>query len=99
MERIVGVGVLGMFEGPMAVECGRILEQELRVSLDMWSMLWGKAIIFVFWFWHDPWSGPIPLKDLYPDLFACAVSKEAWIFDLVVSNLEGGNRSWNLQFR
>ena len=49
-------------------------------------------------FWYDPWSGPIPLKDLYPDLFTCAVSKEAWIFDSVVSNLEGGNRSWNLHF-
>ena len=44
-------------------------------------------------FWYDPWSGPIPLKDLYLDLFACAVSKEAWIFDLVVSNLEGGNKA------
>ena len=50
-------------------------------------------------FLYDPWSGPIPLKDLYLDLFACAVSKEAWIYDLIVSNLEGGNRSWNLQFR
>ena len=48
MEWIVGAGVLGMFEGLMAVECGRILEQELRVSLDRWSMLWAKAIIFVF---------------------------------------------------
>ena len=48
MKLIVGVGVLGMFEGPMAVDCGRILEQELRVSLDRWSMLWGKAIVFVF---------------------------------------------------
>ena len=28
-------------------------------------------------FWYDPWSGPITLKDLYPDLFACAISKEA----------------------
>ena len=48
MEWIVGAGVLGMFEGLMVVECGRILEQELRVSLDRWSMLWAKAIIFVF---------------------------------------------------
>ena len=44
----MGVGVLGMFEGPMAMDCGRILEQELRVSLDRWSMLWRKAIIYVF---------------------------------------------------
>ena len=59
-------------------------------------MLWGKGHRIRFW--YDPWSGPIPLKDLYPDLFACSVSKGAWIFDLVVSHLEGGNRSWNLQF-
>ena len=49
-------------------------------------------------FWYEPWCGPIPLKDLYPDLFAHIFSKEAWISDLVVSNLEGGNRSWNLYF-
>ena len=24
-------------------------------------------------FWHDPWSGPISLKELYPELFACVV--------------------------
>ena len=59
-------------------------------------MLWGKGHRIRFW--YDPWSGPIPLKDLYPDLFARAISKGAWISDLVVSNLEGGNRSWNLQF-
>jgi len=48
MEWVVGFGVLGMFEGPMAVDYGRILEQEPRVSLDRWSMLWGKAIVFIF---------------------------------------------------
>lgn len=50
-------------------------------------------------FWYNPWSGPVPLKGLYSNLFAYSVSKEASIFDLVVSTLEGGNRSWNLQFR
>ena len=40
-------------------------------------------------FWYNPWRGLIPLKDLYPNLFACSVSKEAWISNLVVSNLEG----------
>ena len=24
-------------------------------------------------FLHDPWSGPISLKELYPKLFVCAV--------------------------
>ena len=50
-------------------------------------------------FWHDPWSGHIPLKNLFPDQYACSRSKEAWIFDLIVSTSEGGERSWNLQFR
>ena len=49
-------------------------------------------------FWHDPWCGPTPLKELFSSMYACSVSKEAWISDLVVSNLEGG-RSWNLLFR
>ena len=44
-------------------------------------------------FWHDPWSGSIPFKELFPTAFACSLSKEAWVSDLVVSALEGGNRS------
>ena len=43
-------------------------------------------------FWHGPWSGPIPLKDLYPDLFACCV-QEAYISNLVIYVFENGNRS------
>ncbi|XP_065636444.1 uncharacterized protein LOC136070428 [Quercus suber] len=35
-------------------------------------------------FWHDPLSGPIPLKELYLELFACAVNSfnewELWRF-------------------
>ena len=49
-------------------------------------------------FWHDPWSGHTPLKELFPLLFACSQSKEAWISNLIVSNSKGGSRSWNLQF-
>ena len=41
-------------------------------------------------FWHDPSSGPIPLKELFPAMFACSLSKEAWVFDLVVSTSVGG---------
>lgn len=47
-EWVVGAGVLGMFEGLMVVEFGRILEQEMRVSLNRWNTLWGKAIVFIF---------------------------------------------------
>ena len=31
-------------------------------------------------FWHDPWCGPIPLKELFPAMFACSLSKKAWVF-------------------
>ena len=44
-------------------------------------------------FCHDPWCGITPLKDLFPNLFTCPRSKEAWIFDLIVSASEGGSRS------
>ena len=36
------------------------------------------------------------MKELYPELFACAVDKEARIFDMVDIALDGGDRSWNL---
>ena len=32
-------------------------------------------------------------------MFACSLSKEAWVSDLVVSTSKGGSRSWNLLFR
>ena len=48
--------------------------------------------------WHGRWSGHAPLKDLFPDLFTCSLSKEAWISDLVVFASKGRSRSWNLQF-
>ena len=50
-------------------------------------------------FWHDPWSGPISLKELYPELFACVVDQEALISDMVIFALNGGGRSWNFLFR
>ena len=50
-------------------------------------------------FWHDPCSGPTPLKELYPELFACAVVQEALIFDMIVFALDGGGRSWNFHFQ
>ena len=37
------------------------------------------------------------LKDLYPDLFSYSVSKESWISNLVVSNLEGGNDAGDIR--
>ena len=50
-------------------------------------------------FWHDPWSGLSPLKELYPEMFVCAVVQEALIFYMVIFALDGGGRSWNFPFR
>ena len=41
-------------------------------------------------FCHDPWCGPTPLKKLFPSMYDCSISKEVWVSDLVVSNLERG---------
>ena len=49
-------------------------------------------------FWHDPWSGPIPLKELYPKLFVYAVVQQALISDMVIFALDGGGRSWTFLF-
>ena len=53
----------------------------------------------VFGFDKDPWSGPTPLKELYSELFPCAVVQEALIFDMIVFAPDGGGRSWNFHFQ
>ena len=44
-------------------------------------------------FWHDPWSSPTSLKELYPELFVSAMAQEALIFDLFFYAPDGGGRS------
>ena len=39
------------------------------------------------------------MKELYPELFVCAVVQEALIFYMVIFALDGGGRSWNFLFR
>ena len=50
-------------------------------------------------FQHAPCCVITPLKERFPYLFNCSLSKEAWIFYLIVSASEGGSRSQNIQFR
>ena len=50
-------------------------------------------------FLHDPWSGPIFLKELYSELFARAVVQKALIFDMFFFAPDGGGRRWNFLFR
>ena len=49
-------------------------------------------------FWHDPWSVPTSLKELYLELFVFAVVQEDLISDMILYALDGGGRSWNLLF-
>ena len=46
-------------------------------------MLYAAGDAFHIRIWHDPWSSPTPLKDLYPAMFAIAANKEAMIYDMV----------------
>ena len=45
-------------------------------------------------FWYNPWSGHPPLKDLYPNLFACSVLKMLgfliWLFLHQKGEVEAG---------
>ena len=34
-------------------------------------------------FWYEPWSSPISLKELHPELFVCVVVQEALISDMI----------------
>lgn len=49
----------------------------------------------MFQFWCDPWSGHLPLRELYPDLFACSVSKEVMVCVGFFSRW--GSSNWNLR--
>ena len=49
-------------------------------------------------FWHDKWTGDVPLKILYPQLYLCSANKEAYVSE-VLSLLVGDNdRVWSLSF-
>ena len=85
-------GVLELLEGRMDVVCRRTLRRGLRASFVMCCV---RRVRIQFW--HDPWSSPTSLKDLYLEIFVCAVDKEARISDMVDTAPDGGGRSWNLQ--
>ena len=58
------------------VGCGGVLKKEQRSSLAKFCIMWGSSCNRVS-FWHDTWCGPIPLKELFPSMYDCSVSKEA----------------------
>ena len=49
-------------------------------------------------FWHDKWTGDVPLKILYPKLFLCSANKEACIFEVLSPPVGDNDRVWSLSF-
>jgi hypothetical protein len=49
-------------------------------------------------FWHDKWCTELPLKDVYPVLFACSNNKDAFIASLFEEPSAGRSRVWNVTF-
>ena len=50
-------------------------------------------------FWHDKWTGDVPLKNLYPQLFLCSTNKEACISDVLSPSVGDNDRVWSLRFQ
>ena len=54
----------------------------------------GSRIIF----WHNRWTGDVPLKILYPQLFLCSANKEACISEVLSPPVGDNDRVWSLSF-
>ena len=50
-------------------------------------------------FWHDKWTGDVPLKNLYPQLFLCSANKETCISDVLSPSMGDNDRVWSLRFQ
>lgn len=85
----VGRGSMGLVYGEVSEHGGIVFWGHMAFKEGE-----GNQIIF----WYDLWSGHLFQKDLYPDLFECAVDKEALVADVLDSLLNKEVRSWNLQF-
>ena len=49
-------------------------------------------------FWHDKWTGDVPLKILYPRLFLCSDNKETCISEVLSPPVGDNDRVWSLRF-
>ena len=88
-------GVVALLEGHIDVVCGRTLGRGWGF---FGRVLYVAGEVICIRFWHDPWSRSTSLKDLYLEMFACAMDKEARISYMVDIAPNGGGRSWNLLF-
>jgi hypothetical protein len=49
-------------------------------------------------FWVDRWCGDHPLKEVFPDLYACASNQHATIASLLIQSASGSQSDWNVTF-
>uniref|UniRef100_A0A2N9EU99 ubiquitinyl hydrolase 1 n=1 Tax=Fagus sylvatica TaxID=28930 RepID=A0A2N9EU99_FAGSY len=49
-------------------------------------------------FWIDRWCGDRPLKDVFPNLYACASYHQATIDSILIRSASGSSSDWNVQF-
>uniref|UniRef100_A0A2N9GID8 OBG-type G domain-containing protein n=1 Tax=Fagus sylvatica TaxID=28930 RepID=A0A2N9GID8_FAGSY len=49
-------------------------------------------------FWIDRWCGDRPLKDVFPDLYACASNRQTTIASSLIRSASGSRFEWNVYF-
>ena len=49
-------------------------------------------------FWIDHWCGDRPLKNVFPDLYACTANRQATIDSILSRSALGSRSNWNVQF-
>lgn len=74
-------------------------------GFSIWESIragWDRLLHYVYfdvgdgnrvWFWQDIWSGDHPLKVLFPDQYACSIARDASVYSVLVSQIDGGCRA------
>ena len=97
MGREKGVGTLELVVGPMVVGYGGVLVKGWQTFAKHFSVVVGDESCTLFW--HDKWTGDVPLKNLYPQLFLCSTNKETCISDVLSLSVGDNDRVWSLRFQ
>ena len=95
MGREKGVSALELVLGLMVVGYGGVLAKSGTLSLSISLLWWGDGSRILFW--HDKWTGDVPLKILYPQLFLCSANKEACISDVLSPPVGDNDRVWSFK--
>ena len=77
--------------------CGlwRSISEEWDTFTKHFSFVVGDGSRILFW--HDKWTGDVPLKILYPQLFLCSANKEACISDVLSPPVGDNDRVWKFK--